>query len=55
MNSLPSEIIVRILEEKQLNFSDVINFSYTCENLYRIIHDDTELWKRKFFQRYKVY
>ncbi|XP_031849665.1 F-box only protein 21 isoform X2 [Nomia melanderi] len=54
INSLPSEIIVRILEDKQLGFSDVINLSFTCKNLHKIIDNDNELWKRKFFQRWPI-
>lgn len=52
--SLPAEIIVYILEDRQLGFSDVINFSSTCKHLYKIVrnNNNNKLWERKFFQRY---
>nr|XP_033326790.1 F-box only protein 21-like isoform X1 [Megalopta genalis] len=52
MNSLPSEIIVRILEDEQLGFSDVINLGSTCKNLHKIIDNDNILWRTKCFQRW---
>lgn len=50
--SLPGEIIVYILEDKLIDFSDVINFSSTCKSLYKIVNENNKLWKTKFFQRY---
>ncbi|XP_078045248.1 F-box only protein 21 [Augochlora pura] len=52
MNSLPSEIIVRILEDEQLGFLDVINLGSTCKNLHKIIDNDNILWRTKCFQRW---
>ena len=49
--SLPAEIIVYILEGRELGFSDVINFSSTCKHLYKIVRNNNKLWERKFFQR----
>ncbi|XP_076290805.1 F-box only protein 21 [Lasioglossum baleicum] len=49
---LPSEIIVRILEDKQLGFSDVINLASTCKSLHKIIDNDNILWRTKYFQRW---
>ncbi|XP_076626553.1 F-box only protein 21 [Colletes latitarsis] len=51
---LPGEIIICILEDKQLDFLDVINFSSTCRNLYKIVNDNNQLWKKKFFQRWPL-
>lgn len=52
--SLPGEIIVYILEDKLLDFSDVINFSSTCKSLYKIVNENNKLWKTKFFQRWPL-
>ena len=52
--SLPAEIIVYILEGRQLGFSDVINFSSTCKHLYKIVRNNNKLWERKFFQRWPL-
>ncbi|XP_017752316.1 PREDICTED: F-box only protein 21-like [Eufriesea mexicana] len=49
---LPAEIIVCILEDKSLDFSDVANFSLTCRSLYKIVNESNKLWKIKFFQRW---
>ncbi|CAL7947557.1 unnamed protein product [Xylocopa violacea] len=50
--SLPSEVIMYILENKQLELSDVINFSSTCKTLRAIVNESNKLWKTKFFQRW---
>lgn len=50
--SLPEEMIVCILEDNRLGFSDVVNFGLTCKNLYKIVNDNNQVWKTKFFQRY---
>lgn len=52
MTSLPEEIVVYILEDKQLNFLDMINFSLSCKHFYKIVNDSNKLWKNKFFQRW---
>lgn len=49
---LPAEVIVYILEDKGLGFSDVIHFSSTCRSMYKIVHGNNKLWKTKFFQRW---
>ncbi|XP_012142186.1 F-box only protein 21 isoform X2 [Megachile rotundata] len=54
MTSLPEEIVVYILEDKRLNFLDVINFSLSCKHLHKIVNDSNKLWKNKFFQRWPL-
>ena len=54
ITSFPEEIIVYILEDKRLNFCDVVNFSSTCKHLYKIVNDSNKLWKTKFFQRWPL-
>ncbi|XP_015440165.1 PREDICTED: F-box only protein 21-like [Dufourea novaeangliae] len=54
MNSLPSEIVVCILEDKRLGFFDVINLGSTCRNLHRIVNNNNKLWRTKFFQRWPM-
>ncbi|XP_068970232.1 F-box only protein 21-like [Bombus flavifrons] len=49
---LPGEVIVYILEDKRLSFSDVVHFSSTCRSLYKIVNENNRLWKTKFFQRW---
>ncbi|XP_076756126.1 F-box only protein 21 [Xylocopa sonorina] len=50
--SLPSEVIVHILEDKRLELSDVINFGSTCKTLRAVVNENNKLWKTKFFQRW---
>lgn len=51
---LPEEIIVYILEDKRLSFLDVVNFSSTCKNMYKLVNNDNKLWKTKFFQSWPL-
>ncbi|KOC67221.1 F-box only protein 21 [Habropoda laboriosa] len=51
---LPEEIIVCILEVKRLGFLDVVNFSLSCKNLYKLVNNNNKLWKTKFFQRWPL-
>lgn len=50
--ALPGEVILYILEDKRLSFSDVVHFSSTCRSLYKIVNENNKLWKTKFFQRW---
>lgn len=49
---LPGEVIVHILEDERLSFSDIVHFSLSCRSLYKIVNENNKLWKTKFFQRY---
>lgn len=51
ITQLPDEIIVFILENKNIAIKDVINFKSTCERLQCITLDNC-FWKKKICQRY---
>ncbi|XP_017882457.1 F-box only protein 21-like [Ceratina calcarata] len=51
---LPWEIIVHILEDTQLGFTDVINFGSTCTTFNKIINSSNNLWRAKFFQKWPL-
>ncbi|KAK0090464.1 hypothetical protein PV325_000128 [Microctonus aethiopoides] len=49
---LPCEIIEYMLENDNLEISDILNFRLTCKYLNQAVITSNKLWRRKFFQRW---
>ncbi|XP_043281812.1 F-box only protein 21-like [Venturia canescens] len=52
VNSLPCEVLDQILENEDLQITDVVNFSLTCKHLYWTVSESNKLWRTKFLQRW---
>lgn len=48
---LPCEIIEYMLENDNLEISDILNFRLTCKYLNQAVITSNKLWRRKLFQR----
>ncbi|XP_072755766.1 uncharacterized protein [Anoplolepis gracilipes] len=49
LTSLPDKMIIIILENKNLNIKDIVNFMSTCKK-FQNIKRNNKLWKKKFYQ-----
>lgn len=49
---LPDEVIEYMLEDENVNMTDIVNLALTCRHLYVTITGSNKLWRAKFFQRY---
>ncbi|XP_012255244.2 F-box only protein 21-like [Athalia rosae] len=52
ITSLPAEVIEYLLEDDQVEMTDIINLALTCRQLYMLITGSNKLWREKFFQRW---
>lgn len=46
---LPMEVLLKILEYKNISVTDIANLSFTCKQFQYIINDEI-LWREKYFQ-----
>ncbi|KAJ8684303.1 hypothetical protein QAD02_020095 [Eretmocerus hayati] len=51
---LPDEVTELILENKQLEIRDVLNFALTCKHLHKTVLSSNKLWRKKLYQRWPL-
>ncbi|XP_025267526.1 F-box only protein 21-like [Camponotus floridanus] len=49
---MPTEIVFKILEYKDITIKDIVNFSSTSKQFRQLIINDKNLWRKKFIQRW---
>lgn len=52
METIPIEIIEKILICKELSIKDIVNLSLTCTKLQGAIYNNNKIWKAKYFQKW---
>lgn len=51
ITNLPDEVIMQILQDKNVKVKDIVSFQATCYRLQRITLSNN-FWKKKYYKRY---